>query len=195
MWWDNIAYLQQGNDRQRDAYRVLIELDLFSVLADYDPILVGTIPLGIDVPGSDLDLICYVPEAEFPRFRHILTAMYGDYEGFTLEEKEIGGLPTMVCRFTYRRFPIEIFGQPRPTQEQNAYRHLVAEAQLLRFAGESARDTIVQMKAQGMKTEPAFGEFFHLPGDPYQALLELADAPVEQIEEVVQQAYFIRNRS
>jgi hypothetical protein len=31
---------------------------LFDILLAYDPVLAGTIPLDVDVPGSDLDIIC-----------------------------------------------------------------------------------------------------------------------------------------
>lgn len=32
---------------------------------------------------------------------------------------------------------------------------------------------IQQLKAVGLKTEPAFADYFGLSGDPYQAMLEL----------------------
>lgn len=50
------AYLAAGNERQRSAYRVLTELGLLERLASFNPILVGTVPLGIDIPDSDLDV-------------------------------------------------------------------------------------------------------------------------------------------
>jgi hypothetical protein len=192
MYWTDIVHLKLGSDRQRDAYQALVELDLFAVLADYDPILAGSIPLGIATAESDLDIICFADDLD--ACARLLEAMYGDEEAFSLTRRDKNGLPTLICRFHYRRFDVEVLAQPRPIEEQNAYRHLVAESRLLREGGDEALQAIRQLKVQGMKTEPAFGEYFCLEGDPYQALLELADAPTSVLMDVVLQGRIARRQ-
>jgi hypothetical protein len=55
-----IDYLKNGNAKQRRAYEVLTKHKLFEKLKYYPPILAGTIPIEIDIEGSDLDIICEV---------------------------------------------------------------------------------------------------------------------------------------
>lgn len=176
MNWRDPAYLLRGTERQQAAYRLLRELRLFEQLRDYTPVLVGTIPLGIDVAGSDLDIICEVHDLE--GFAHRVASAFGHQPDFRLKRKRINGLPTVVAGFTASTegyaFPVEVFGQPRPVTAQNAYRHMVVEARLLALGGEPARQAIRRLKQQGLKTEPAFARYFRLERDPYQALLELA---------------------
>lgn len=51
-----IAYLKLGTPRQKRAYAVLKALRIFENLKQYNPILMGTIPIDIDIdlPESDL---------------------------------------------------------------------------------------------------------------------------------------------
>lgn len=190
MFWYDLTYLNRGSDRQRDAFRVLIELDLFSVLAEFDPVLAGTFPLGIETPTSDLDILCCADD--LAHFDEVVTAVYEDQYDFVVRHKEKNGLPTVVCNFRASNLPIELFAQPLATEEQVAYKHLVAEARLLREGGEEALYAIRELKVDGMKTEPAFGHYFCLPDDPYESLLHLADVSAEELSEVVIQAKFAR---
>jgi hypothetical protein len=56
---------------------------------------------------------------------------------------------------------------------------------LLREGGEEAMQAIRELKMDGMKTEPAFGQYFCLPNDPYETLLTLADVSAEELSDVV----------
>lgn len=190
MFWDDLTYLNRGSERQRDAFRVLIELDLFSVLAEFEPLLAGTFPLGIETPQSDLDILCHAPDLD--HFSQVATSVYGDQDEFELRHTEKNELPTVISNFRVRNIPVELFAQPRPTEEQNGYRHLIAEARLLRAGGEEALQAIREMKRDGIKTEPAFGQYFFLSGDPYETLLTLADVSAEELSDVVIQAKFER---
>lgn len=44
---------------QQKAYQVITDHAILEKLAQYNPILVGTIPINIDIEESDLDIICY----------------------------------------------------------------------------------------------------------------------------------------
>lgn len=193
MFWDDLTYLNRGSDLQRDAFRVLIELDLFSVLADFEPVLAGTFPLGLETPQSDLDILCYAEDLAY--FEQLVTAVYGDEDEFEVRHVEKNRLPSVICDFRYQNIPIQLFAQPRPTEEQHAYRHMIAEARLLREGGEDALHAIRELKRDGMKTEPAFAEYFCLADDPYEALLTLADASAEELSDVVLQARIGRRNS
>jgi len=58
----DISYLQLGNERQKKAYQVLTDNEIIEKLAPYHPILVGTIPINIDIENSDLDIIFEVSD-------------------------------------------------------------------------------------------------------------------------------------
>lgn len=190
MFWTDIAHLNRGSDRQRDAYQAMIELDIFCVLGDYDPVLAGTLPLGIETPESDLEVICEA--ADLDRFDALVEAAYGDLDDFQQRRGEEDGLPSSISNFRYRRFPVQIFAQPRPVSQQRAYRHMVAEGRLLREGGEEATGAIRQLRLDGLQTETAFGEYFCLEGDPNTVLAEMADAPTEELVQVVVQARMAR---
>jgi hypothetical protein len=180
---EDVSYLKMGGDRPRAAYLTLTELDLFCVLADFDPVLTGTFPLGLELDESELDLICYAPNLD--QLAAVLVQVYGMYEDFTLEQSNADHGPSLECHFRYGEFRIGVLGEPAPSREQNAFRHLVAQSRLLRLAGPSAAEAIRRLKASGLATAPAFGEYFRLGSDPNRALLDLADAPAEELDEVI----------
>jgi hypothetical protein len=176
----DIAYLAAGNERQQAAYRVLTALGLLEHLAPYNPILVGTVPLDIDTPNSDLDIICQAADipAWVTEVSQILKGMNITFQ-VELGEKNAGAQATV--SFTHEHFPIELYAESTPSKQQNGYRHMVVEYRILQLLGPTAALCIREWKQQGMKTEPAFARMLGLPGDPYLALLELCDWSDEQL--------------
>lgn len=181
--WQTIAYLATGSPRQQAAHAALTRTGVMEHLAPWHPVLAGTIPLGIDLPESDLDVLCQV--WEFEPFLARLEEAFGHLPGFTVSRTEAGGLPVVMANFPAGPFEVEVFAQPRPVLEQNGYRHMLVEARLLALAGPEAARAIRALKESGLKTEPAFARYFGLPGDPYQALLDLYRADDAHLDRVV----------
>jgi len=165
--FDDIAYLQVGNERQRLAYEVLTYNQVLEKLADFTPLLVGTIPIGIDIENSDLDIICYCTDAAL--FSQVVTKAFGTNQGFESRQTDED---IVIARFVVDGFSIEIWGQAIPVKQQYAYRHMIIEHKLLTEQGETFRQKIIALKQQGHKTEPAFAIALCLSGNPYQALLQ-----------------------
>lgn len=169
----NIEYLKSGNERQKRAYDVLKKYQVFEKLKDYSPVLAGTIPIEIDIESSDLDIICEVDlacEEDFLDEIAMRRLMPGDTD-VKVENIVVHGEKSIVLNFMLEEFPIEIFGQNKPSTEQNAYRHMVAEYRILQEKGEDFKHKIIELKKQGMKTEPAFGLLMELE-NPYEDLLK-----------------------
>ena len=165
----NIDYLRNGSDRQKRAFVTLRKIELFAKLREFEPLLVGTIPINIDIESSDLDIICYVQNRTdfIERVKHI----FGDYEGFEIGESTEHN--AVIARFKAGDFAIEIFGQNTPTLRQHAFRHMIIEHKLLCERDETFRQRIINLKRQGYKTEPAFALVLGLVGNPYLELLKL----------------------
>jgi hypothetical protein len=170
MIFDNIEYLQHGNNRQRQAYATLTNIQILSKLKRFDPILVGTIPINIDIENSDLDIICCFADKQ--DFQKSITDNFNNQRNFTIREQSNLNPLAIVANFLLDGFEIEIFGQNIPTKQQFAYRHLTVENNLLNKYGEKFRQQIIGLKQQGHKTEPAFALALGLTGDHYTELLK-----------------------
>lgn len=157
--------------RLRAARRVLAGLGLFETLAPFGPVLAGTFPLGVDVEGSDLDILCHAPD--LGAFTCAAESAFGGEDGFRVGPARGVAPPAVVARFARDEYEIELFGQGVPVAEQAGFRHMIVEARLLAIGGEEARAAIRALKRAGLKTEPAFARHFGIAGDPYAALLAL----------------------
>jgi hypothetical protein len=167
--FENINYLKIGNHKQRLAYATLTRNKILTILQQFDPILVGTIPINIDIENSDLDIICYCKDRN--KFTEIIKDTFGDAKGFKIRELNEQEPRAVIVNFKIDGFEIEIFGQGTPTSEQSAYRHMIVESKLLSERDETFRQKIIDLKRQGYKTEPAFGIALGLTGNPYTELL------------------------
>ena len=184
--WVDLRYLCDGTARQRAAYVALSATEVMTVLADYGPVLAGTIPLAVDLPDSDLDILCQVHN--HAQFAAHLEAHWGDQPGLAVRHGRKNGLATTIATFHSHGFEFEIFGQSQPVEDQNGFRHMVVEARLLQMGGETARRAIRRLKANGLKTEPAFARYFKLTGDPYIALLDLYTADDAVLSRLVEES-------
>ncbi len=132
--------------------------------------LSGTIPIGVDIETSDLDIICcWQDKTEFiDTLRHNFSGL----PNFTCNEYTLRGHETVLANFWTAGFEFEIFGQSRPVKEQESYRHMMIEYRILQENDERFLEKIIELKKQGFKTEAAFAKLLHLPGqDPYTELL------------------------
>ena len=166
--FDNIEYLKSGTERQKQAYSVLTENEVLQKLKPFSPILVGTIPINIDIESSDLDIICYWTDKN--EFIFSLKKLFGNIADFEIRENQSHN--SVITNFILQDFEIEIFGQDIPVKEQFAYRHLIIENDLLIEKGDDFRKQIIELKKQGYKTEPAFALVLGLKGNPYLELLK-----------------------
>lgn len=179
-----IDYLREGSAKQQQAAEVIDRLELLEHLKSYHPILVGTIPIGIDIASSDLDIICQV--TDFVPFEQGFKERYGGLiPNLIFSSRTVDNLERVVVRFGYEGWDFEVFAQPLPTVNQNGYRHMVVEYRLLKRLGVAARQRIIELKKSGYKTEPAFAKLLDIPGDPYEELLKMYDWPEDQLDAII----------
>jgi hypothetical protein len=146
-------------------------------LAAFDPHVAGTPPLGLDLPTSDIDVICFAPDAE--AFARAVWNAFGTRPEFRIWQVGLDG--PVVASFAHAGWIIEIFAQASPISEQYGWRHFLVEQKLLALGGDPFRIAVMAQRNSGMKTEPAFASVIGLDGDPYEALLRLERASNGQL--------------
>ncbi|MDB8793090.1 DUF4269 domain-containing protein [Romboutsia sp. 1001216sp1] len=169
--WKDISYLKEGNNTQRKSYEILKRINIFEVLKDYNPILIGTIPIQINIESSDLDIVCEVEN--FVTFKEVLVNEFEIRKGFKVIENSIENI--IVCNFYVDDIEIEIYASKNHSEKTNGYRHMVIEARLIEILGKDFKNKIIALKKRGLKTEPAFAKQLGLKGNPYESLLELEE--------------------
>ncbi|MCZ0703850.1 hypothetical protein J2T56_002071 [Natronobacillus azotifigens] len=167
--FETIDYLQNGNKVQKKAYEAINNLGIIEDLSAYNPILCGTVPIGIDIPGSDLDIIMEVFDPT--PFEKQIKSLYQDTENFTYKNTIIRDNPVSKANFYYDGFEFELFGQPHLVTKQYAYLHMIIENFII-TQQPTIKEKVISLKVQGYKTEPAFCKVLGLEGDSYESLIE-----------------------
>lgn len=157
-------------------------------LAAFDPHVAGTPPLGLDMPDSDIDVLCHA--RDLAGFADAVIDAFCTMPDFAIHQWMRNGQP-VIARFTVGGWPVEIFGSTEPVAGQPGWRHFVVERRLLAIGGMVFRQSILAARRAGAKTEPAFAAVLALAGDPYAALLDLARQPDSALAEHLFAAGFI----
>lgn len=165
-----------------DAIR---QLDLLRLLAEFDPIVIGTPPLGIATASSDIDIACSAPD--FGRFDHTVRSAFGSMHAFSIRTADHLPDPATIASFFACGWDIEIFCQKTATEHQWGVRHFRVEKRLLALRP-TLRERILGLKQDGLKTEPAFARVLGLTGDPYAAILHLEDLSDAQLVDLLETA-------
>ncbi len=167
--FEDYEYLRTGNKVQRKSYEILSELDIKTALKHYSPVLVGTIPIGINIESSDLDILCEVNN--FEEFDNIILEKYGHFSEFTFRKKTHQNRISYIYNFIFNDVEIEIFAQNKAVKIQNGYKHMVIENVINKVFGDVFVDEIIHLKRLGLKTEFAYAELLDLYGNPFEAIL------------------------
>jgi hypothetical protein len=148
------------------------------MLRDYDPVLVSTVCIDVDIPASDLDVICEARDLD--AFSTFLSSAFGKFRGFSLRRSECSP-PAIVAQFFHTSWEYEIFGQSLPVERQTAFRHLEQIERVLCIGGSAWREAIRSLKLVGLKTEPALARCLGMKGDPYEGVLSLERLSDEEL--------------
>lgn len=168
--WRRLDYLAHGNPRQRSAH-ALLTAGAWGVLAAQcsDLALVSTVAIGLDRPGSDLDIVCQHPEPA--TFATTLAA-----QGWQVAQKgaDIWLAEQTVTGADGHAWPLELYLTPDPLERLNGWRHLSLMAALLELFGAAFYHRVLHLRLdEGLKGEAAMCHLLGLAGDPYAALLTL----------------------
>ena len=165
---------------------VIDDLNLLGCLAKFDPIVIGTPPLGIATENSDIDVACYASDLE--EFGKVARRGFGHLRCFSLGYVEHLSEPAMLASFVSSGWAIELFCQRLRTEDQWGVRHFRIEQRLL-ACEPHLRIEVLQLKRLGLKTEPAFANVLRLPGDPYEAMLALESKTDSELREIAGQPF------
>ena len=147
-------------EKHKKAFQFLSKLNLFK---EFYPLVSGTIPLGINVDSSDLDILM-----ECRSFNHLASEIKQVFpQAIVKIEKKY-----LTARFDFEGLPVEIYAEDKCPLKQTAHKHLRIENRIIKLLGEEFKNRIIELKRKGIKTEPAFGLLLELD-DPYEDLLRM----------------------
>lgn len=158
-------------EKNKKVWDALNESMVLEIFKHHHPLVAGTFPLGIETSESDIDVL--MQSSDLASIEKELMTLFSKSEGLETKYLEVDGLKTLLCNFTFKNVPFEIFVQDRAPVKQTAYRHFLVEERLLKLGGNELREKIMTKRQKGLKTEPAFAKALELEGDPYQELLVL----------------------
>ena len=168
-----------------DFEQVLQNLSLLDILCEFDPFIIGTPPLGIELETSDIDIACSAND--LAHFKKVASTEFSKFDCFQCRNSTWQNQKSVIVQFHAYDWDIELFCQTIPTNQQWGVRHFNIEQRLLNIEPK-LRGVVLRLKQNGLKTEPAFARALGLPGDPYSSILELETMNDDEL------AYTIANR-
>nr|BFD61083.1 hypothetical protein CKG001_31900 [Bdellovibrio sp. CKG001] len=166
-------------EKKSSVYKAIKESQVLKVFRAYDPRIVGTFPLDLDVPGSDVDIL--LSAADMDSLHNNLQQHLSSYADFTVRRTAVSGVDSLVASFKFYDVPFEIFAQKTPTAHQAANRHFLVEERLLCHGGPTLLRKVQGLRGDGLKTEPAFAAALEIKGDAYAELLSLQQLGESQL--------------
>ncbi|WP_287866211.1 DUF4269 domain-containing protein [Aeromonas sp.] len=175
--WRRLDYLAHGNPRQRSAH-ALLTAGVWDALAAQcsDMALVSTLAIGLDRPGSDLDILCQHPDpaAFAATFAEQGWQASAKGDNIWLLERVFPCAADSGCDNRIVSWPLELYVTPAPIETLNGWRHLTLMAALLERFGDVFYQEVLRLRLEeGLKGEAAMCRLLGLAGDPYAALLTL----------------------
>jgi Domain of unknown function (DUF4269) len=167
-----------------DFQIVIQELDLLARLSEFDPKLIGTPPLGLAVPGSDIDVACSSDSLD--AFVVATVARFGTE--FKFQSRTVRWVTPHAALVTFQRsgWTVELFCQTVPTERQVGVRHFLVEQRLLELEP-SLGQAVRARKQAGLSTEAAFARSLRLSEpDPFKAILDLEGLDDEELSSIIQ---------
>ena len=179
--WRRLDYLAHGNPRQRSAH-ALLTAGVWDELAAQcsDMALVSTLAIGLDRPGSDLDILCQHPNpaAFAATFAEQGWQASAKGDNIWLLERTFACLDQSCADTGSDKsdacWPLELYVTPAPIETLNGWRHLTLMAALLERFGDAFYREVLRLRLEeGLKGEAAMCRLLGLAGEPYAALLTL----------------------
>ena len=162
--------------------QVVEQLSLLAKLREFNPILIGTPPLGIELETSDIDVACSTDDLS--KFKNVALKEFGDSDRFTYRHATLQGQDSVVVQFYAYEWEVELFCQQTPTEQQWGVRHFFVEQKILEIAPQ-LKEVVRSLKRDGLKTEPAFANVLGLTGDPYKSILALEKLSNEDLANII----------
>ena len=183
----NINYLNYGNDRQKLLYEEITKLRLIESFSIFNPIIVGTIPIEIDIPSSDVDIIIDLSKGDILIY---FKEFAKNFRNFILEIK-INKISenSFIAQFQTENFKFEIFGEFKETSKQFGFVHMVIENEILNLLGQDFKNSIKKLKYKGFKTELAFCVLLNINEDPYGFLYNLKNLKMNDFSKEINKIY------
>jgi hypothetical protein len=158
---------------------------LMDVLAPFDPHVIGTLPLGLALPSSDIDVAVFTPDPNEVAAK--LWLAKDGLRGLSMRRWTGDGRP-LVANFQAFGWEFEVFAACTAVRDQVGWRHFDVERRLLTIGGSALQRAVLQRRLAGMKTEPAFADLLGLEGDPYAAMSRLFEVDDRRLARLLNQA-------
>lgn len=174
-------------ESHKHVFSTLVASNILEEMKSFSPVVVGTFPLGVHTDQSDVDII--LSHSNLQEIRETCLKYYSHLPGFKMHTACLLNLDSLIVHFYWKDVPFELFAQTQPSFVQNGYRHMIVEERLLKVGGDSFFNKVLELRQQGLKTEPAFARAIGLKkGDPFKALLTLWRETDRQLLDRVRQA-------
>jgi hypothetical protein len=128
-----------------DWYARLQASGVLDLLAPYQPVLVGSYPLGLAPAGAPIEIVCRA--TDLPAFARVLERAYNG-NGLALHPGSLDVQEAVFGEFTLDELPLEVAAQP-----DHEHRRLAAAtlgiARVLEIEGQATRDRLAARIAAG----------------------------------------------
>lgn len=172
--------------RRIAAAEALAQSRVLEALAPYSPTVVSTIWVGLDLPESDINMVCcFKCRSQFERR---LIETLGGLKDFTLSSSK----EALIARATLGAFPLEIYGSNVAISEQVAFRHYQVMQRLTFLSSADFSNRVRAYKTEGLKTEPAIAAVLNLQGEPFAAVMALECASEAKLVSILRNAGCLR---
>ncbi|MDH5630274.1 MAG: DUF4269 domain-containing protein [Gammaproteobacteria bacterium] len=166
-------------NRKQQAKAALEACHVMDLMDSFSATVVSTIWVGLDTDKSDIDLLFQYQDRE--DFIRDCKQYFSQHEQFIVKHKK----DCVIVRFIFHDFLFELYASQIPVEKQPAHIHFQVMKRLSELGGEALRRSIVTLKHQGLKTEPAIAKLLNLSGDPYEQVMKLADCSDESLSELI----------
>lgn len=145
---------------ERPTYQeALLRTCLLRILEQFDPHVVGTLPLGVAGSDSDIDIVCYA--ADLSAAAGLIWKHLDETESFAAYQWSAKGRPVIATLEAYG-WPFEIFVSPTPVSDQADWRHFQDEKRLAGMAWVRLPHGHLRGACQGSEDGACLCAFFSL---------------------------------